>query len=45
MSTLEIFWNTVRAGSLTDKLIDVVDIFLVSYLVYELLIFLRGTRA
>jgi len=45
MPSLEVLWNTVSAGDLTDKLIDVVDILLVSYIVYQALLFVRGTRA
>ena len=41
----EVLWNTIRAGGLTDKLVDVVDILLVGYLIYEALLFVRGTRA
>lgn len=41
----EVLWNTIRAGGLTDKLIDVVDVLLVSYLIYEALLLVRGTRA
>jgi diadenylate cyclase len=45
MPVLELVWNTVRAGDLTDRIVDVVDILLVSYLIYETILFLRGTRA
>ncbi len=45
MPFLELLWNTVRAGDLADKLIDAVDILLVSYIIYEVMLFLRGTRA
>jgi diadenylate cyclase len=45
MPWLEVLWNTIRAGGLTDKLIDVVDVLLVSYFIYETLLFVRGTRA
>jgi diadenylate cyclase len=45
MPWLEALWNTVRAGGLSDKLVDVVDILLVAYLIYEALLFVRGTRA
>ena len=45
MPALELLWNTIRAGDLTDRLIDVVDILLVSYIIYETILFLRGTRA
>jgi diadenylate cyclase len=45
MPWLEVLWNTIRAGGLTDKLIDVVDVLLVSYVIYEALLFVRGTRA
>jgi diadenylate cyclase len=45
MPSLEVLWNTIRAASLTDRLIDLVDILLVSYLFYQGLLFVRGTRA
>ncbi|MBM3497750.1 MAG: TIGR00159 family protein [Armatimonadetes bacterium] len=45
MPWLEVLWNTVRAGGLSDKLVDVLDVLLVSYLIYEALLFVRGTRA
>lgn len=45
MPSLEVLWNTVSAGGVTDKLIDVVDVLLVSYIVYQALLFVRGTRA
>jgi len=45
MPWLEILWNTVRTGTAWDRLIDVADILLVSVLAYQLLLFVRGTRA
>ena len=45
MPWLDVLWNTVRAGGLAGKLVDVVDILLVSVLIYEALLFVRGTRA
>jgi len=45
MPALELLWNTIHAGGLLDRLIDVVDILLVSYIIYETILFLRGTRA
>jgi diadenylate cyclase len=38
-------WQTVSAGDLIDRLVDVADILLVSYIIYHALLFVRGTRA
>lgn len=52
MPSLEVLWNTandiwktVSAGDPIDRLVDVADILLVSYIVYQALLFVRGTRA
>ena len=45
MPSLEVLWNTIAAGTVIDRLIDAVDIFLVSFIIYEALLFVRGTRA
>lgn len=45
MPWLETLWNTIRTGTAWDRLIDVADILLVSVLAYQLLLFVRGTRA
>lgn len=44
MPWTQVLWNTIRAGGPADKLIDVLDILLVSFLIYEVLLFVRGTR-
>ncbi len=44
-NTIGDLWKTVSAGDLIDKLVDVADILLVSYIVYHALLFVRGTRA
>ena len=45
MPSLAVLWNTIAAGTLLDRLVDAVDILLVSFIIYEALIFVRGTRA
>lgn len=44
-NTTSVLWKTVSAGDVIDKLVDVTDILLVSYIVYQALLFVRGTRA
>ncbi len=45
MTAFDLLWNTIRAADPIDRLVDVLDILFVAYIIYETILFLRGTRA